>query len=167
MYHTSRALAPNPRFLWDVEKWLTRSYVKYFFWSCILILEQPCTLISLINVEGGINVEVGIVLKINKRWGRKTYLINVEGATYLLYCSYQTLFSGFQNFECIFTFTMYNMYKTICFIASNENAHSEKFWANCSTHRLIFSTAAWLQMQCTKSFHCNAPIIWIYIVQLI
>ena len=51
----------------------------------------------------------------NKRGGGKTYLINVEGATYLLYCSYQTLFSGFQNFECTFTFKMYNMYKTIWF----------------------------------------------------
>ena len=50
-------------------------------------------------------MEVAIFLKIIKRGGGETHLIILEGATYLLYCSYQTLFSGFQNFECIFTFT--------------------------------------------------------------
>ena len=38
---------------------------------------------KLLNVEGGINVEAGHFLKIIKRGGGKTYLINVEGGTYL------------------------------------------------------------------------------------
>ena len=36
-----------------------------------------------LNVEGGINVEAGHFKKIIKRRGGKTYLINVEGGTYL------------------------------------------------------------------------------------
>ena len=36
---------------------------------------------KLLNVEAGINVEAGHFLKIIKRGGGKTYLINVEGGT--------------------------------------------------------------------------------------
>ena len=43
-------------------------------------------------------MEVAIFLKINKRGG--------GGGTYLLYCSYQTSFSGFQNFEYRFTISL-------------------------------------------------------------
>ena len=38
---------------------------------------------KLLNMEGGINVEAGHFLKIIKHGGGKTYLINVEGGTYL------------------------------------------------------------------------------------
>ena len=36
-----------------------------------------------LNVELGINMEAGLFFKIIKRGGGKTYLINVEGGTYL------------------------------------------------------------------------------------
>ena len=52
-------------------------------------------------------MEVAIFLKINKRGGGETHLIILEGATYLLYCSYQTSFSGFQNFEYRFTISLH------------------------------------------------------------
>ena len=39
---------------------------------------------KLLNVELRINVEAGLFLKIIKRGGGKTYLINVEGGTYYI-----------------------------------------------------------------------------------